>query len=278
MRYTIIALILIITACSSKLIRMDKEYNLIKFLQEGKDIVIEGDTISEELDLTKIIKMHKFNAKSSYGQVKGNLMFMDCTFKRKVSAFAQTNSGGEQAIQFKGNVSFVNCTFEEELNLRSCTIEGAVDFSNTTFKKGANFQDVIFMQRANFNKAFWIGEAKFQNVRFYHKTNFMDIKANNHLMFQAAVFGDETNFSMAETSKYVDFSLVRFDGPALFNFVKWGDRATFNNCLWNMSAMFVDSSFGSVSFTGSDCRGKFVMSGEKVTDKMVDPIAIGLEK
>lgn len=265
MKYTLIICLLVIGACSSKLIDNNKAMNLKKLLSSGQDIALNGITIEEEIDLTKIIVMQRFNDKSSYGQVEGNLFFMDCTFKKPFIAFAQNSKGGEDAIQFEGNVSFINCTFEEDFSFRSCSISGAVDFSNTTFKKKANFQDAIFRQRANFNQAFWVDEALFQNVRFYHKTNFMDIKANNHLMFQSAVFHDETNFSLAECQKYVDFSLVRFGGPALFNYIKWTDRAVFNDAVWMMNCSFVDPEFGDVSFKNSDVRGKYLMSGEKIS-------------
>lgn len=269
MKYTLIIGLLIITACSSKLIDNNKNMNLKKALLKGENIVLNGTIIEEELNLTEIVKMNKFNAKSSYGKVAGDLFFMDCTFKKPFIAYTKNKAGGEDAIQFEGNISFINCKFEDEFNIRSCSISGAADFSNTTFKKKANFQDAIFMQRANFNKAFWIGEAQFQNTRFYHKTNFMDIKADNHLMFQAAVFHDETNFSMAECLKYVDFSLVRFEGDALFNYIKWKDRAVFNDAVWMMGSTFIEPQFGDVSFKNSDMRGKHLMSGEKISGKHI---------
>jgi hypothetical protein len=243
----------------------NKSINLKKALLSGEDIMLNGITINEELNLTEIVRMNRFSEKSSYGRVKSNIFFMECTFTKPFIAFTKNSSGGEDAIQFEGNISFINCKFEDEFSLRSCIITGAADFSNTTFKKNANFQDVIFMQRANFNKAFWSDEAQFQNARFYHKTNFMDIKADNHLMFQSAVFHDETNFSLAECLKYVDFSLVRFDGPALFNYIKWKDRAVFNNATWMMDCTFIEPEFGDVSFKNSDVRGKYLMNGEKIS-------------
>lgn len=269
MKYSFIIFILILTACSSTLINKNNKTDLKKALSSGEDIVLKGITIDEEINLIQLIKMKKFNEKSSYGQVASNLFFMDCTFKKPFIAYSKNAAGGEDAIQFTGNVSFINCKFEDEFSIKSCTVNGAADFSNTTFLGKANFQDAIFMQRANYNKAFWAEEAQFQNVRFYHKTNFMDIKANNHLMFQAAVFHDETNFSMAECLKYVDFSLVRFDGPAFFNYIKWKDRAVFNNALWLMDCTFIDPEFGDVSFKNSIVRGNYILKGEKISGQHI---------
>jgi len=265
MKYALIFCLLTIAACSSKLIQNEAPLNIKKALMSGENVSVSGLTIKEELDLTQVIQMTRFNAKSSYGKVKGDLFFMDCTFEKPFIAFSQNEKGGEDAIQFLGNVSFINCKFEDDFSFRSCTVHGATDFSNTTFKQKANFQDAIFMQRANFNKAFWIDEALFQNVRFYHKTNFMDIKVDNHMMFQSAVFHDETNFSLAECLKYVDFSLVRFDGPALFNYIKWKDRAVFNDAIWMMDCLFIEPELGDISFKNSDVRGKYLMSGEKIS-------------
>lgn len=269
MKYIGILTLLIITACSSKLMDRNATSTITKAIAKGEDISISGITIDEEINLLDIVPMSPLNEKSNYGSVNGNLYFYNCTFKKPFVAFNQNNKGGENAIQFKGNISFVNCKFESEFSIRSCSVNGAADFSNTTFAKKSNFQDAIFMQRANFNKTFWQDEALFQNVRFYHKTNFMDIIAHNHIMFQAAVFHDETNFSMSECLKYVDFSLVRFEGPALFNYIKWKDRAVFNDAVWMVDCTFVDPEFNDVSFKNSDMRGKYLMRGEQVNGILI---------
>ena len=269
MKYIILIGLLAITACSAKMMKTNNPTDIKKALIKGEDIIIEGITFEDELDLTEILPMSKSSVKTSFGQVRGNIYFQECIFKKPFTAFKNSAEGEVKAVQFQGNVGFVNCKFEDEFTIRYCSVEGNLDFSGTTFRKKANFQDVIFMQRVNFKEAFWADEALFQNTRFYHRTNFMDIKVDGHLMFQSANFRDETNFSLSECLKYVDFSLVRFDGPALFNYIKWKDRAVFNNALWNMDSHFVEPEFGDVSFKNSTTRGKFMMQGEKISGKHI---------
>lgn len=250
---------------------------VIKSLDKGKPVTIQGKIITDVLDFTQIKKHIIFSSSQKIAVIDVPVTFIDCIFMEKVT----TNGTIEK--------SRINTHFGSTLTFEACDFRGEADFGNSTIAGMANFTGAIFRENAIFNNVTFQGRQVYFTACSAEKLfsmqesmtegaiDFFKAKITGKLTFQSSVFCGLARFSDMDCSGKSDFSLTSFRSDALFTYTSFGNEfrmsdANINGKLDLISVEFQSNAWltnsvfaGKVNLTKSEARGNFDLSGSIFT-------------
>lgn len=140
-------LIVSFTGCSagnqSEIVGSISATEIIKSINKGKPLLVQGKTITDELDFSGIKKQVVISSTQITANVDVPITFINCIFLGKVT----TNSAkGNQQVScnFSGNVTFEGCDFRGDFDMSNSVISGVANFAGAKFRENAIFNYVNF--------------------------------------------------------------------------------------------------------------------------------------
>jgi len=202
---------------------------IIKELNSGKDIYIEGAVIDGDIDFRTLDNLSKENQNLKCRYVHQSLCFVNCTFTGKIiMSGAGTEDDFIKTCFLKG-VSFKNCIFKSDVIAANCEFRGVVDFCNSIFESKADFVGVYFANKdVFFTETSFNGEAQFSNSKFNGNVNFYKAFFNKYAYWQNVIIDGNTNIADCVFASYADFSSSSFKGILNFNYTKFRENAIMN--------------------------------------------------
>lgn len=236
---------------------------LEKSIRRGKDVVIQNQSFSSALDLTKLVQSKLVTPSRKHAQVKGNIVFINCVFNG-FSAFSQ-EEGMMTTLEFCQNLVFHNCAFNNttdlsyvqvngDFSMLECELAGPLTVNNAWFRgKSSSFTSSKFMDkvkavncmfdnRASFLKAEFEQSVSFQKTVFKGKVLMNGITFNKYAGFDEIIFQQGVSFDQSVFKKEVLFDLtsflvhVSFDGTDMgkspsFKQTSFYCNTSFNGCV-----------------------------------------------
>jgi len=255
MHHYLILLIALAAACTAPTRQPTPVDDWTERLRNGEDVFVEGQSITREIDLTRLLALHPTGPGSAGVKTGASLTFQNCRFLGRVSAFAEDPDGKRILATFLGNVSFIDCEFREEVSFRGSTILGLADFSRSRFFGDVNFEEASFRGHASFKDCRFYGKLRFQNAFFHQRISFMNAEFSRAVSFQQATFYGEAQFSVTRFQDYADFSLIHCQNDCFFNYSRFDDRCTFLSSYFAKRADFQAVSFAEATFKDSAFLG-----------------------
>lgn len=243
---TILSIFLIsILSLSSVAQKTVSSSEIIKLVNQGKDVTMENVTIRGVLDLTNLTnrKQTKESGWFSGGSdqyestVVGKLVFRNCTFSDDVIAYYNEDNTTYIA-HFEDDVVFNNCKFEEKSEFKYSEFPELADFSNSEFEREANFKYAEFRR-----------DPDFTNCKFEEEANFKYAEFRGRPSYAGAYFDDKANFKYTEFPRGVTFENAVFDDMADFKYAKFSNPLNIKNVTFNGDEDFKYTSINGKSFT-----------------------------
>lgn len=182
---------------------------IMRDIQDGKDISYENVTIVGVLDLTYMdSKIGDLPRRSKWGNngdnevketIEVNVSFVNCTFTDDVLAYIhEDHSGYTFTADFEQDVVFKNCEFERDAL-----------FKYSDFDEGANFSGSKFRRESTFKYAEFDESASFANTVFDDDANFKYTEFDRGVSFENAVFEESLNIKYLEVRG--DFNIAKME-------------------------------------------------------------------
>lgn len=240
--------------------------DLIGELSKGKNVLLQGATITGDIDFTTLSNAYRASATIEQTEVNGSLTLVNCTVKGKVIGYSYSKEVIKTVV-FRKNFSCPGTHFEGEVSLRDAQMQGLTDFTGAIFDKPVTFEGANWKSRAQFIKAVFYDEARFQSAIFENNVSFMDANFEGICGFQGAVFFTDAIFNNAQFLRYADFGNLSARGNLMFNYAKFSKQAIFGNSQLHgrsewMNAIFENqadfsytSFYGQVRWVKTECKG-----------------------
>lgn len=216
-------------------------------LVNGEHILIENQTISEELVFTNYLASNPVSSNKKHCNTIASITYKNCIFEEKVAGSIR-EKGQTVATMFMNNLSFIGCTFKKSVDFSECSIYGLVDFSGSLFQGDVNFQNTTFYQKVFFNKVQFYKESKFQNTFFYQKVNFSNSEFFGVSSFQESTFTSALIMNVCKFSEYADFSLANFNNSCFFNYAEFYKKVVFSNANFSNRSEFIGANLFNANF------------------------------
>ncbi|MEV0296406.1 hypothetical protein [Nocardia sp. NPDC050710] len=165
---------------------------------------------------------------------------------------------------FHGRTTFGAARFDGNAEFGGAWFEGYTTFDGTTFTGHAFFVDTVFQDVAWFADAVFNAEAHFTQAVFHRAAGFNQVGFHSWALFGWSSFGDTASFDLAQFGAMPAVFAATFRGHALFRETRFGasttflgarfmhtaffDKAVFAGDFFVTSALFGQSSMGSVTF------------------------------
>jgi uncharacterized protein YjbI with pentapeptide repeats len=225
-------------------------------LQKGKDVLVEGQVIKDDLDFTAYGTSYQIAPATNRVNIVSAITFNKCRFKGKLIAYKSEVGGKVTATSFAKNITFVECTFEDEVVFRGTTAQEQVSFAKSIFLKKANFEELDCNTYAVFSECRFSSDVRFQNAYFRKKSDFLKSEFAESVNFQGAYFMLDAQFSTVKSFKRADFSLAQFYGHVFFNYAEWNGNVSFEDTWFKGRAEFVHTKFVSATMKNAWFFGK----------------------
>ncbi|MFH1118342.1 MAG: pentapeptide repeat-containing protein [Bacteroidota bacterium] len=246
---------------------------IIKSIDKGKAVVVQGKIITDDLDFTSVKKTGIFSSSVRIAEIGVPVTFLDCIFMGRVTTNGQKDKS-QIFTRFGSVITFEACDFRDEADFSNCTVEGMVNFTGAIFREKALFNNVTFNGRQVYFTAF-SSEKLFsmQESVINGSADFFKGKVTGKISFQSTDFRGTARFSDMDCNGKSDFSLANFRSDALFTYANFGGdfrmsdvnvagrldliSVSFNSGAWLTNAVFS----GKVNLTKSVARAVFDLSG-----------------
>jgi len=246
---------------------------IIKSINKGKPVVIQGMIITDDLDFTQVEKHSVFSSSNRIAEVEVPVTFLQCVFLGKVV----TNSVKDKAAittQFHSNVTFEACDFRGEADFSNSIIDGMVNFTGVLFRENAIFNNITFKSRRTYFTSFSAEKTfSMQEAFIGGSIDFFKGRIKGKATFQSSDFTGITVFSNIECAGKADFSLATFHSNVFFAYAKFSNefRMSDTRCEGNcdlVSISFADNAWicnsifkGNVNFSNTDVKNNLNISG-----------------
>jgi hypothetical protein len=198
-----------------------KAEDIIKQINEGRDVVFNNVEIVGKLDLTDLSNRtgeHSFGklGNDTYvSTVKVALSFTNCTFSDDVLAYYHLRHNERTYVaNFTKDVVFKNCIFKHASEFKYSEFEQAATFAGCTFREEANFKYAEFDSGPSFADVKFEGDANFKYAKFPRETS-----------FQKATFYDLANFKYSKFKSPLNMDGVAFKGSEDFKYTRLDGRS-----------------------------------------------------
>jgi len=228
---TIFSLLLglnISTAAQSKV----KASDILKQINEGRDVVYTNEEVEGNLDLTDLANRtevhhadrwaHNFGGDNdTYAStVKVLLNFTNCTFLGDVLAYHHVNHSEETYVaNFDKDVVFKNCNFKYAAEFKYSQFEGVATFTGSTFNREATFKYAEFSSGPSFANAKFEDGADFKYTQFPVETSFQQATFYGMANFKYSKFRSPVNIESIAFKGSEDFKYTRIDGRSFTSYL-----------------------------------------------------------
>lgn len=275
--FLFLVLIISFTGCSarnqSEIVGGISAQEIIKSINKGKPVLVQGKTITDELDFASIKKQVVISSTQLSANVDVPVTFLNCIFVGKV-----TSNGvkGKQQIttNFSGNVTFEGCDFRSDFDMSNCVIEGVTNFAGAKFRENALFNNASFKgDRTYFTSALTEKMFSMQEAAIWGNADFFGASFKSKVSFQSTDFKGVAQFSNLQCNGKAEFSLCTFRSNALFTYAKFSKDLRFSNTRChancNMVSMVCDENIfinnslfsSNVLFSNTEIKGVLDLSG-----------------
>ncbi len=246
---------------------------IIKSIDKGKPIVIEGMIIADDLDFTMVQGHTVFSTSYRIAEVNVPVTFLKCIFLGKVKTIGTI---GNSAIttHFKSNLTFEGCDFRAEVDFSNATIDGMVNFTGAVFRGNAIFNNISIDGRNTYFTSF-SSEKLFsmQEAFIGGSIDFFKGHSKGKISFQSTDIAGVAQFSNLQCDGKADFSLATFRSQVLFTYSKFNSEFRMSgarcdgNCeivsvVFGASAWICNSVFnGKVNFNNTEAVTLLDVSG-----------------
>ncbi len=226
--------------------------DIIKQINEGKEVNYENVEIVGDLDFTQIddynyskprrsrdsrdsrdrrsrgliSRIKRSISDNDWGStntiwynIKVPVTFKNCVFRGDVIAYYSDRWDNEtHNAVFHKDADFTGCTFRRESAFKYVKFYENAGFANTEFEEEALFKYTEFSSEVSFEKA------KFHDVANFKYTDFPDA-----VNFKEAFFRREARFKYTKFPRGVDFDEAIFRGMANFKYAQLEDPVNLDN-------------------------------------------------
>jgi len=202
-----------------------KASDIIKQINEGRDVVYTNVEIEGNLDLTNLDNrteahhstrwLHNFGAGDDtfVSTVKVSLTFTNCTFQGDVLAYDHVSRSEETYVaNFEKGVVFKNCNFNDASEFKYSQFEGVAVFTGSTFNREANFKYADFSSGPSFASVKFEDGADFKYTQFPVETSFQQATFYGLANFKYSKFRSPLNIESVAFKGSEDFKYTRIDG------------------------------------------------------------------
>ncbi len=221
--------------------------DILKSIDDGKDVNYKGVEIVGDLDLTSIQdkEADKDNERSRnstkvfWYHVRNPLSFVDCIFRDDVIAYYHDDWKNEtHNAVFHADVSFRGCEFQGESAFKYSKFYQEADFTNTSYREEALFKYTEFSTDVSFAGSTFSNDANFKYTEFPQKADFTGVD-----------FQEGANFKYTEFPNGVSFKNAVFQGDADFKYAKFYEPFDFDDAEFEDSVDFKYTELEGKSFT-----------------------------
>lgn len=226
--FALMAITLIFSLSVTAQTRIDAR-DIIRQINDGKNVSYTGTEISGDLDLTNL--NNRRNTKSShnwfgYGNdlyestVEVSLSFVNCTFTGDVIAYYHVEQDDDTYVaHFDRDVVFKGCTFKRASEFKYSEFDGLADFSGSTFDRNANFKYAEFSDGPSFANCRFEDDADFKYTEFPRNTSFERTTFYGHANFKYTKFATPLNVSNIAFNGSEDFKYTKVDGQSFTSYL-----------------------------------------------------------
>lgn len=205
-----------------------KASDIIKQINEGRDVTYSNIEIEGNLDLTDLANRTERRSSSSWfnhdnasiSTVKVLLSFTDCTFSGDVLAYYHQRRDEQTFLaNFEKDVVFKNCIFKRASEFKYSEFAQSVSFSGSTFNEVANFKYAEFANGPSFADVKFEGGADFKYTEFPRETSFQKATFYDLANFKYSKFKSPLNMDGVAFKGSEDFKYTRIDGGSFTHFL-----------------------------------------------------------
>ncbi len=238
-------------------------------IKNGEDVIYQYVTIVGDIDFNLSEDKSILYPNIVQDKIKSAVLFSDCTFKGKISAYKKADKVTHYA-KFTDNFVMINCTVQDSVNFRETDFYGIVNIQNTIFSELVSFEGAYFDYRKNyFNDSEFIKKCNFNRADFRGKVSFFQSEIGGQALFQKAHFGGEAVFGAVKCNDYAAFSMIKSDDALLFNYAEFAEKADFGNSVFGLRTEFIGCKFDSViNISGSTFRGRVLFDNALVNSEL----------
>ncbi|PWD97649.1 hypothetical protein [Marinilabilia rubra] len=213
-----------------------------KKLKSDKNIVVRGESFTEDVDLTEILEFSPSVPGVMKAVVHGNLVFEKCNFYQFVTHAKK--DGKEYVVEFKGDLVFDECLFRDTVNFDYLTVNGDFYAGKSEFMGPADFNYTWFKGRNTlFSNSVFYQDARFNKTIFENRAHFFKAGFKKAALFQAAVFKGRAFWGAATFDGYAEFAQSRFLQDLNMSKSRLNDRSNFGGMYVVMDAIFNNMHF-----------------------------------
>ena len=220
--------------------------SLVKLIEQGKPVDIEGAHITGNIDARDM----QLDKKDTEDGVTRKLIVSKVSLKN--TTISDTVFFSE--VLFTNSVSFTNVKFETKpVFAGACFQKPVVLSNNVSFEQGVNFKYACFESVVNFYEVQFGKSALFENSSFYSITRFITCNFNDLALFSRAKFQAMTIFKVTFNRKAdfasADFLRVNFFGSVFEDSIDFSNiisqtmqiewKQIQRNLMYNPSAYFM---------------------------------------
>lgn len=232
------AIILLVSSFSIKAQSQIKASDIIRQINEGREVKYSNVEIVGDLDLTDLRNRHEQHDDSWFGRFSdwgGNdtfistvevpLIFSNCTFTGDVLAYYHIDrKDATYLAHFERDVIFKNCVFKRGSEFKYSEFEGSADFTGATFNETANFKYSEFSEGPKFAQVKFEDGADFKYTEFPRNTSFERATFYGLANFKYSKFKSPLNIEKVAFKGSEDFKYTRIDGESFTGYLIDGDR------------------------------------------------------
>lgn len=246
---------------------------IIKSIDKGKPVILQGLIISDDLDFTQVGECSIFSTSHRIAEVNVPVTFLKCIFLGKVKTNG-TVDNSSITTQFGSNVTFEGCDFRGEVDFSNAIIDGQVNFTGAIFRENATFNNLTIKGRDTYFTSFSSEKAfNMQEASIGGNIDFFKGKSKAKLSFQGTDFTGSARFSDMECDGKVDFSLTTFRSNVMFTYAKFNNEFRMSdircdgNCdlvsvTFAANAWICNSFFhGKVNISNTEAKANLDLSG-----------------
>jgi hypothetical protein len=221
-----------------------KASDIIKIINEGKDVNLNDAVITGTLDFTQVSNKVILNSGLSQCEIKTSVSFTKCRFSGNVFCSKREKDSGLQSF-FAQDLIMNACTFDSVADFQSATIIGNVSFVGSTFKGQALFNNFYAHSKAAFfGQITAEKDFSMQDALFTGSCSFVKAKFKSSVSFQGSRFDGAFVFNTVQCDSRSDFSKVRFNNNCAFNYTTFSGLARFNQLRVLGMSEFLQTNFG----------------------------------
>ncbi len=202
---------------------------IIKEINSGKDIYIEGAVINGDVDFRILDNLSKENKNLKCRYLDQSICFVNCTFTGKIIMSGAGTEDDFIKTCFMQGVSFKNCIFKSDVIAANCEFRGVTDFSNSIFESKFDCVGVYFANKeVFFSECSFNSESNFSNSKFNGNVNFYKAFFNKSAYFQNMIIEGNALFANCNFASYTDFSSSVIRGISNFNYTSFREAIILN--------------------------------------------------